>query len=111
MKRKILNSVIFLFFVSAFFFGQVVEEDLAVSENLIKNKYEEAVKKFNSLDQSSSIYDFNEIIVILEAAKRDKTLSPSLLAYLKESYDYRAQVYFNLGDEPKAEADIVSILN
>jgi len=90
---------------------QIVEEDLSISEDVIKRKYEEAVSKFNSLDQASSIYDFNEIIVILEAAFKDKTIDPSLISYLKHSYDFRAQIYFNDGDLAKSEGDILAILD
>jgi hypothetical protein len=112
MKKYIVwFTVLSLLFICIKASSQILEEDLSVSEEVIRNKYEEALRKFNSVDQFSSIYDLNEIIVILEAAQKDKTLSPSLLSFLMRSYDLRAQVYFNVGDQPKSESDILSILN
>jgi len=111
---KLTKTALALSFFSLFampLLCQIVEEDLSISEDVIKRKYEEAVSKFNSLDQASSIYDFNEIIVILEAAFKDKTIDPSLISYLKHSYDFRAQIYFNDGDLAKSEGDILSIFD
>lgn len=112
MKRLIaVLSVLSLLFFYIEAYSQIVEEDLSISEELISSKYDEALKKFNSFDQQSSIIDFNEIIVILEAARKDKTLSPSLQSFLIKSYDMRSQAYFNIGDQPKSESDILAILN
>lgn len=112
MKPRTTVIVFLLLYLSAMpLLCQIVEEDLSPNQDLIKRKFDEAVSKFNSLDQASSIYDFNEIIVVLEAAFKDKTIEPSMMLYLKRSYDFRAQIYFNMGEEAKAGGDILSILD
>lgn len=112
MKPRTTVIVFLLLCLSAVpLLSQIVEEDLSPNQDLIKKKFDEAVSKFNSLDQASSIYDFNEIIVVLEAAFKDKTIEPSMMLYLKRSYDFRAQIYFNMGEEAKAGGDILSILD
>gem|GEM_PF-6400716 len=109
-KKTKLFTLLCILLLTSFVIPQIVEEDIYIEEEKIKAAFAGAVKKFNSLEQASSIFDFNKIIVLLESARRDKHLSDSLIHYLTRAYEYRARAYFNGAEIEKTKNDIRTIL-
>ncbi len=108
MKKTILLLCVILLPVVTI--AQIVEEEISLDETELSEKFEKAVKKFNTVEQEASILDFNELIQLLTAALKDNTITESQVERLKKCYEYRARAYFNLGEIEKSNSDIKSIL-
>lgn len=66
--------------------------------------------EFNGPQQGQSLVRFDEIVTRLEAERRQGTLIEAGEQLLSSAYEYRARLYFNLGNPDKATENFRSLI-